>query len=100
MTESFDSMMESTDRIETIWCAAIRTADGFIYSVPRPGRHEAVIQRVIKGRGSMTGAVQGFMTNGFRFVDRIEAKRIALTAKQVEEKNMHAPAQLYSEDLW
>jgi len=93
-------MIESTDRIETIWCAAIRTADGSIYSVPRPARHEAVIQRVIRGRGSMIGATQGFMTNSFRFVDRVEAKRIALAAKQVEEKKMTAPAQLYSEDLW
>ena len=42
-------------------------------------------------------AVQGFMTNEDRFVDRYEAAIIAFTASQIDDKSINI---LYSEDIW
>lgn len=41
--------------------------------------------------------VQGFLTNQNRFVDRIEAARIAIVAEQIEDV---FKKKLYSEDLY
>jgi hypothetical protein len=40
---------------------------------------------------------QGFVTSEGRFVDRKEAKEIALEAKQIEDM---ARSELHSEDVW
>lgn len=43
--------------------------------------------------------VQGFLTNKNRFVDRMEAKQIAIIANQLK-KGISVKGQLYSEDLY
>jgi len=44
---------------------------------------------------------QGFLTNTNRFVDRLEAMKIALNAKQVTEEKLGNPRiGLFSEDLY
>ena len=43
---------------------------------------------------------QGFLTNDGRFVDRYEAKDIAVAAKQLIVPAEQTYAQLFSEDVW
>lgn len=45
-------------------------------------------------------ARQGFLTNTNRFVDRYEAKDIAVAANQLIVPLEETYAQLYSEDVW
>lgn len=45
-------------------------------------------------------AEQGFLTDTYRFVDRIEAKAIAIKAGQVITPIEQMYTQLFSEDLW
>jgi len=45
-------------------------------------------------------SVQGFLTNLNRFVDRTEARQIALTAGQIDDNNTQSKIKLYSEDLY
>lgn len=86
---------------ETIDRAAI-CYNGVIYSVPRPGRHHTVIQRMVHD-GLPTEAMrlpnQGFVTSSGRFVDRYEAARIARAAGQIVREPT-PPDMLTSEDVW
>ena len=49
-------------------------------------------------RKEMIGHVQGFLTNNNRFVDRIEAKKIAESCGQMLHTSRKS--ELYSEDVW
>jgi hypothetical protein len=89
---------------EKIDCAAIRHADGTVFTVPRPGRHHDVIAAMTQARKPYNGPgigqhVQGFVTDTGRFVDRYEARRIAEEASQLLDRESGLP-QLYSEDVW
>ena len=44
--------------------------------------------------------VQGFLTSYYRFVDRYEAKRIAVAANQLIVPEEKTYAELFSEDVW
>ena len=44
------------------------------------------------------GEIQGFLTDGALFVDRVKAGQIAIAAGQLKE--LPVPPDLYSEDLW
>ena len=86
---------------EKIVSAAI-CIDGFIITQPPPARHHTLLQAAHGwgGRELTTNAraLQGFLTNRGRYVDRIEAAIIALAANQLEQTNRGE--ELYSEDLW
>ena len=45
-------------------------------------------------------SIEGFMTSTDRFVDRYEAKRIAVEACQLIVSIADTYAELYSEDVW
>ena len=45
-------------------------------------------------------SVQGFLTDTDRFVDRYEAKRIAIAANQLIVPEKDTYAELFSEDVW
>lgn len=47
-----------------------------------------------------SSAVQGFLTDTDTFVDRYEAKKIAVQAHQLIVPEEDTYAELYSEDLW
>lgn len=91
----------TTERPTRIECAAIRTEDGAIHSLPRPARHHDIIQDMVR-RGvterHIAEAEQGFTTDTMPFVRRQSAKRIAYKAGQLL-KETH-PMQLFSEDVW
>lgn len=92
-----------------ILAAAIRLK-GKVWSLPRPARHFNVMQEIWKAQGGpvitgdqlqcdVTGYEdQGFLTSEEKFVDREEAAKIAIAAKQIEK--LKWPPRLYSEDLW
>jgi hypothetical protein len=84
---------------ETIVASAV-VLDGDVWQLPKPARHHHVLwalDQVLPGR-AIEAHDQGFVTNTGRYVDREEAARIAVRAKQVAR--LHAPPNLYSEDLW
>ena len=86
---------------ETIERAAIRDDEGFVYDVPRPGRHHDVINHMIDDAGfppPVTGE-QGFTTSTGRFVGREEAMQIAKAAGQLIAEP-HVPDMLFSEDIF
>jgi hypothetical protein len=87
----------------TMACAAIRLADGTIYSVPRPGRHHDVI-RVIREAGITTPIrqdQQGFLLSDGRWAKRMPALMVALKAGQIKEPlPPHSCHGLFSEDVW
>jgi len=61
-----------------------------------------VIIRTVKfGPNSAGETVQGFLTNTNKFVDRIEAMKIALKSNQIKKENLINPRiGLFSEDLY
>jgi hypothetical protein len=81
--------------------AAIRTADGRIWSVPAPGRHHNVIRFINEklGGDNMPEHEQGFLLSDGRFVRRKPALFIAQNAGQIlrETAPQHG---LFSEDVW
>ena len=83
---------------ERIILAAIKTGENNIATALNPGRHDNIIHHLAKsGFKTPIKGTQGFLTSKGRFVDRVEAKRIAVEAGQVKETEFR---QLYSEDLW
>lgn len=92
----FLKQLES-DHNELIVEAALRK-QGRVFSVPKPGRHDKVIQEACDTlKIDYIGEhEQGFTTSDGRFVDREEAARIAYDAGQVSIKLN----QLFSEDVW
>lgn len=94
--------MDSNEYIER---AAVRHADGEVFSLPRPARHCNVIVfmrdsgKPYNVPGLEERHEQGFVTNTGRFVDRIEARAIAEAAGQLLERESGLE-ELYSEDVW
>lgn len=82
----------------TITQAAIRSQDGQVFTVPRPGRHHTVILQMVEQGHSLKGATQGFLTSAGAFVTRYEAARIAVGAGQVLQGA--TPQSLLTEHLW
>jgi hypothetical protein len=61
-------------------------------------RHaDALVYLAKNGILGVNNLTQGFITSQGRFVDRAEAKKIAIKAGQIAESEF---PQLYSEDLW
>jgi hypothetical protein len=92
---------------EIIERAAI-VIDGTVHSVPKPGRHHDVIRAVFDATGKTVVGEQGFVTSSGRFVNRLVARKIAETAKQLiagRRDNDGIPYvatddRLFSEDVW
>ena len=84
---------------ETIVAAAIRYREVAI-SQPRPARHGHIIRWMADlGLDVVQPEDQGFTTSDGRFVDRVEARRIAVDAGQLLP-NARSHDELFSEDVW
>lgn len=84
---------------ETIDRAAIRAGD-IIFKVKRPYRHHHVLGVMrLRNVKNPQRATQGFVTSTGRFVDRIEARRIAHDAGQLLPTASKGD-RLFTEDLW
>ena len=91
--------------MKTIKAAAIKLEDGEVVSLSRPARHSDIISFCRDreyNRISVSGAVQGFITEEDVFVNRNEAYIIAKENNQILESEMYSsrPVLLYTEDLW
>jgi len=60
-------------------------------------RHDDILADIFKLADYMPHYTAGFITSEGRFVDRAEAREIAIKAGQVKDTEF---PQLYSEDLW
>ena len=84
----------------TIFQAAIRDHDGKVYTMPKPARHHDIIHFMAnKGIEIPITGEQGFITNEGVFVDRYEARIIAVNAHQLLDR-AGGTTRLYSEDVW
>lgn len=90
---------------ERIVAAAVRTKGFFndhrmVWSVSPPGRHCDLL--TVGDRRVREEMEQGFVTNTGRFVDRVEAWRIAAAAGQIKHRaGSDGPdAGLTSESVW
>jgi hypothetical protein len=80
--------------------AAIKYTDGYIYAVPRPGRHHTVIGMMADyGHPTPIKGEQGFILSDGTFADRQAAKIVAKKAKQLLPRASKSD-ELFSEDLW
>lgn len=85
----------------TIVTSAIRAKDGTVYFDPslKPKRHPDVIKLMVQAGLPLPvtkDSTQGFRTSDGRFVNRVEAAKIAFAAGQITWN----PEELFSEDLW
>lgn len=91
--------VRSSDIKETIILSAIKIEDNVVAVRLQPNsRHCWIIHALAKaGMETPVTGEQGFLTSTGRFVDRVEAKKIAIEAGQIKESQF---SQLYSEDVW
>lgn len=84
---------------ERIIAAAVMF-DGVCCVLPPPARHHTILHAIHDLRPNLTIGPdeQGFVTDRGRFVDRTEAKELALIAGQMILPRAHK--HLFSEDLW
>lgn len=86
---------------ERIVAAAIRQ-DHQTFALPAPARHWNVMQHMMETLGEAYSpphpADQGFLTSTGRFIQRDEARYLAVITGQVEKPALDN--WLYSEDLW
>lgn len=90
--------------MEKIIAAACRHPDGGVYSLPAPARHGQVLRLVeacyhFDDSQAAHKVEQGFVTDHFRFVNRVEARDLADKTGQTSPRDKKLP-ELYSEDLW
>ena len=70
-----------------------------VFYLPEPYRHNDVIKMMTTEYSEKKPfALQGFITDDWRFLDRKNAAIYALYNKQC--KKLIAPPRLFSEDLW
>lgn len=93
-----EPMTADESEVERIECAAIKDVTGIFTSSP-PYRHHHIIKDMVShGCETPIKGEQGFITTHGRFVNRKEAATIALAVGQC--KKLHAPPNLFTEDLW
>lgn len=84
--------------------AAAVWQEGMIYSLPRPARHHDILHKLhalglpAAVGGPYSSLEQGFLLSDGAFAGRERAAKLALATGQVQK--LHAPPELYSEDLW
>lgn len=96
-----------TNRVkERIVAAALKIGE-VVYSVPRPGRHHTIMHALARSderhwlEHGLGREEQGFLTSEGRFVDRMEAALIAVSAGQAKASEVSIRGnQLFSEEVW
>ena len=94
-------MAMGSDDVTTVVAAAVRTSDGRVFSVRRPGRHHDVVHMMVERFGiPQTGdQEQGFLLSDGTFCRRAAARTVAEQAGQLLPRAMDLK-ELYSEDVW
>lgn len=84
---------------EKIIAAACKVCDDKNTFILTSDRH-ANIKEILSNFHIKSDVTDGFWTNRDRFVDRIEAKKIAVAANQLIVPIEETYPTLYSEDVW
>ncbi len=80
--------------------AAVRTPDGLVFSVARPGRHHTILHLMVaEGLVQQERHEQGFLLSDGRFCRRKPAKIVAERAGQLLP-HASKSSDLFSEDVW
>ncbi len=79
--------------------------DGGVWSVPKPGRHNHVLDKMRmlgleKRVHPALPDVQGFLTDTGMFLDRKQALLHCIIARDIAESWGETHTELFSEDLW
>ena len=79
-----------------------RLVDSDYFCIMTNRRHADVLEQMyqLHIQYDRKSAVQGFVTDTDRFVDRYEAKKIAVEAHQLIVPEEQTYAELFSEDVW
>jgi hypothetical protein len=86
--------------MEKILLAAIKTGDNQVSVALQPdSRHNSIFNHLSKNGFDVLKRKAGFLTSHGRFVDRIEAKEIAIKSGAIDPSKIIG-AKLYSDDLW
>lgn len=86
---------------ELITGVALLSAEGKMWSLPRPNRHHNLFALAAFQNADASGCTQGFTTSTGRFVDREQAFEMTRTNGQPNRRSGNPGSkQLYSEDLW
>jgi hypothetical protein len=86
--------------MEKILLAAIKTGDNQVSVALQPdSRHNSIFNHLAEIGFDVLKCKAGFLTSHGRFVDRIEAKKIAIELGVIDPTKITRP-QLYSDDLW
>lgn len=89
-----------TKSSETILASAI-FCNGVIHSIPQPGRHHHIIDKMaVNGMRPDQMVTQGFLTSTGRYVDRFEGMKTAQKSGQLNGKSPTIHHELFSEDIW
>jgi hypothetical protein len=79
--------------------AAVKTPDGKVWAVPRPGRHDAALKLAFdQGYDTPLNEVQGFVDEEGNFYDRAAALEVVRSTGQLKRDLIGGI--LTSEDLW
>lgn len=70
-----------------------------IYTLPKPNRHHHIL-RIMPHPRDFELDTQGFITSTKRFVDRYDARFIALNNDQIVKRCGGDHERLFSENLW
>lgn len=85
--------------MKRIKAAAIKNKEtGVVWSLPVPARHHDLIQVCTDWDKRIFE--QGFITEDYHYVDRTEAKKIAVEANQLVTDIRLTSHHLFSEDVW
>ncbi|RVH56225.1 DUF4031 domain-containing protein [Sinorhizobium meliloti] len=89
-----------TEKLDWIVSAAVRY-HGVTFSVPRPGRHDDVLRPLYQlSAAAAVNGEEGFLTRTGHFLDRREAKRLAVETGQFRKSARPETDELCTEDLW
>lgn len=77
--------------------AAATMYQGVVHFMPAPHRHHHILHKM--SFPASLECEQGFLTSEGKFVDRVEAKRIAIATGQEMLRQSYS-RDLFSEDLW
>lgn len=74
---------------------------GKTLTLPSPARHSDIIKKLAGMSPGYTADfdAQGFVDQAGRFMDRLEAARVAEAAGQLK-RGLHVAPYLFTEDLW
>lgn len=91
----------SLSKPERILQCAIKHPDGMIYSAQRPGTHYHIELLLAAYNKNSPNELrdQGFVTNHGRYLNRLQATKVAVTAQQLK-LGVAVPRFLQVEHLW